>query len=125
MRDLIERLTEDVEMLKDGYQENLTIAWHSTVMRHAAKDIQEALQRLVESQAMSVHPQVQKPAVALPDGWIEWIGGECPVGRQDTVSFLRRSGEMVESIDCADDFNWGRYDRDMDTDIIGYRIDPA
>lgn len=46
MSDLIERLREDAEMLKDGHQANLTEAWHTVAMKHAAKDAIEAADAL-------------------------------------------------------------------------------
>ena len=40
---LLERLREDVEMLQDGYQTNLTERWHTVTMKEAAQDISEAI----------------------------------------------------------------------------------
>ncbi len=50
--DLIERLEENAEMLRDGLQlPNLTEAWHNVVMKQAAKDALEAAAAL-RSQAL-------------------------------------------------------------------------
>lgn len=40
--DIVERLELNAEMLKDGYQKNLTKLWHSVVVRDAALDAIEA-----------------------------------------------------------------------------------
>ena len=42
MSDLVERLRQDTEMLKDGHQTNLTNLWHSEVVKDAAKDCWQA-----------------------------------------------------------------------------------
>lgn len=41
-KELVERLREDWEMLKDGCQDNLTRAWHDVIMKTAAMDVSEA-----------------------------------------------------------------------------------
>ena len=47
---LVERLRQDAEMLKDGYQRNLTELWHGVVVKDAAKACAAAAD-LLESQA--------------------------------------------------------------------------
>jgi hypothetical protein len=47
---LVERLRQDAEMLKDGYQRNLTELWHGVVVKDAAKACAAAAD-LIESQA--------------------------------------------------------------------------
>jgi hypothetical protein len=47
---LVERLRQDAEMLKDGYQRNLTELWHGVVVKDAAKACTAAAD-LLESQA--------------------------------------------------------------------------
>ena len=42
MTGLSERLRQDAEMLRDGWQENLTELWHSETVKDAAKDCAEA-----------------------------------------------------------------------------------
>lgn len=53
------------------------------------------------------------------DGWIEWGGGECPVGADDLVVTKYRSGE-IQPADDADSWSWlhdfGKYD------IVAYRV---
>lgn len=43
VKGLLERLKEDIELLQDGYQSNLTERWHSITMKEAAQDISEAI----------------------------------------------------------------------------------
>lgn len=43
MGDLVERLRDDHDMLSDGYQVNLTRAWHDVAMREASDDCAEAV----------------------------------------------------------------------------------
>jgi hypothetical protein len=47
---LVERLRQDAEMLRDGYQRNLTELWHGVVVKDAAKACAAAAD-LLESQA--------------------------------------------------------------------------
>lgn len=51
---LVERLRQDAEMLKDGYQSNLTELWHGVVVKDAAKACAEAAD-LIESQAQAMN----------------------------------------------------------------------
>jgi len=51
MNDLIDRLRQDAEMLKDGHQENLTKLWHSEVVKGAAKDLMEAASEIARLRA--------------------------------------------------------------------------
>jgi hypothetical protein len=57
---LVERLRQDADMLKDGYQRNLTELWHGVVVKDAAKACAAAAD-LLESQAK-----------ALSDAAAEW-----------------------------------------------------
>jgi hypothetical protein len=57
---LVERLRQDAEMLRDGYQRNLTELWHGVVVKDAAKACAAAAD-LLESQAE-----------ALRDAAAEW-----------------------------------------------------
>jgi hypothetical protein len=57
---LVERLRQDAEMLRDGYQNNLTELWHGVVVKDAAKACAAAAD-LLESQAQ-----------ALRDAAVEW-----------------------------------------------------
>lgn len=41
-KELVERLREDWEMLKDGFQDNLTRTWHDHAMGNAAMDCSAA-----------------------------------------------------------------------------------
>ena len=50
---LVERLRQDADMLKDGYQRNLTELWHGVVVKDAAKACAAAAD-LLESQARAL-----------------------------------------------------------------------
>jgi len=50
---LVERLRQDADMLKDGYQRNLTELWHGVVVKDAAKACAAAAD-LLESQAKAL-----------------------------------------------------------------------
>ncbi len=60
VNNLVERLRQDAEMLKDGYQSNLTELWHGVVVKDAAKAC-EAAADLIEAQTQ-----------ALSDAKAEW-----------------------------------------------------
>ncbi|NEG57996.1 hypothetical protein [Pantoea agglomerans] len=60
------------------------------------------------------------------EDWIEWGGGECPVGNlfSDTVMVIEvrfRTGNTERS-SRPESYSWERYERA--TDIIAYRIIP-
>jgi hypothetical protein len=50
---LVERLRQDAEMLREGYQRNLTELWHGVVVKDAAKACAAAAD-LIESQAQAL-----------------------------------------------------------------------
>ena len=52
------------------------------------------------------------------DGWIEWKGGECPVGEGDRIDVKFSDGD--EFFDVDSDWDWG-YDADI-CNIIAYRL---
>lgn len=56
------------------------------------------------------------------DGWIEWSGGECPVGEDVVVEIKTRDGEI--QLDQAYGWNWGHEEGSpvKDRQIIAYRI---
>lgn len=94
-----------------------------------ALETADALEAQASNSTSQTTPASSEPqtaaseAINIPDGWIEWLGGKCPAGQKDVVSFLRRSGERVDGVGNPDAFNWGRYDRHMPSDIIAYHID--
>lgn len=52
------------------------------------------------------------------DGWIEWGGGECPVGEGDRIDVKFSDGDTLLNVDC--DWDWGE---DVDgCNIIAYRL---
>ncbi|WP_370426117.1 hypothetical protein AB9Q52_011090 [Pantoea vagans] len=54
--------------------------------------------------------------------WIEWKGGECPVGDSGRVDLKLHNGHITRDVpaSCVDD--WSH--KDLMTDIIAYRIIP-
>lgn len=58
----------------------------------------------------------QQPA---DDGWIEWDGGECPVGPNAVVEVKLRSGSGYQGWQ-AKTFDWPHLG--MPLDIIAYRV---
>lgn len=63
--------------------------------------------------------QYEAALAAKNDGWIEWGGGECPVGAGEMVSVMFRSNEMMVAnvVDCC---RWNH--NGTDSDIIAYRL---
>lgn len=57
-----------------------------------------------------------------PDDWIEWKGGECPVGSGARVEVKLRNGQIlsVYSSDQSDEWDWPQSRRPLD--IIAYRL---
>ena len=68
--------------------------------------------------AESRSPEARADAVALPDGWIEWRGGKCPVPDGVVVNYRMRVGAV--STDPAERLTWQR--DGFDWDIVAYRI---
>lgn len=52
------------------------------------------------------------------DGWIEWKGGECPVGEDDLIDVKFSDGDSFFGVDNA--WDWS-YDHDI-CNIIAYRL---
>ncbi len=53
------------------------------------------------------------------DGWIEWKGGNCPVGYSTIVDVKTKIGDVFERY-VADKFHWKHLG--SEGDIIAYRI---
>lgn len=70
----------------------------------------------LEAELKSLRQQVKAPDA---DGWIEWGGGECPVGDGTLIGVKYRSGYAVP--DCEPELqDWEH--SGFATDIIAYRI---
>jgi hypothetical protein len=54
------------------------------------------------------------------DGWIEWHGGECPVGKDVRVDIKTRASGHIYSGDLGGEYYWHQSGRP--NDIIAYRI---
>lgn len=72
----------------------------------------------LEAELEQLRQQVKGPA---DDGWIEWAGGECPVGVEQMVEVRWR--DRATDIDLAGFYDWfvqnGEYSA---SDIIAYRV---
>lgn len=55
-------------------------------------------------------------------GWIEWRGGECPVGRYETVQIKLRDDNHIERPRSACECDWRHLPNDAGQDIIAYRV---
>lgn len=67
--DLVERLREDDEMLRDGYQINLTLTWHTHAMQQAAKDCIEAANR-IEADTKLIQ-EMREALQRVEDRWLQ------------------------------------------------------
>jgi hypothetical protein len=52
--------------------------------------------------------------------WIEWNGGDRPVGKDAVVNVMFRSGETQSKLCEADAWSWKHYGRECD--IVAYKI---
>ena len=60
-----------------------------------------------------------KPEFKVPDGWIEWKGGECPVDKGDRIDVKFESG--LERVNVHAAWNW-RHNNQGQYNIIAYRL---
>ncbi len=83
-------------------------------------DVLRALEaaEAVRVKAESNLQKVQIPTSTIPEGFIPWHGGECPVAEGTKVETMLRNGEPWV-LENAENFFWLHEDAD---DIIGYRI---
>jgi hypothetical protein len=72
----------------------------------------------VRVKAESNLQKVQIPTSTIPEGFIPWHGGECPVAEGTKVETMLRNGEPWV-LENAENFFWLHEDAD---DIIGYRV---
>jgi hypothetical protein len=66
---------------------------------------------------------MREPTLVLESGWTKWDGGPCPFPDGEVIEFRRRNGEFIRH-SFPNDFNWGRYNVEMPTDIIAYKRAP-
>lgn len=68
---------------------------------------------------------VEQPKPELPEGFIAWHGGECPVNKDAVVGLMFRDGDVFEKLSRkAGCYRW-QHDG-TSSDIIGYKIiEPA
>lgn len=60
--------------------------------------------------------------VSLPDGFIVWRGGECPVDPYDVVQVVYRSGMLSEPGFTAHNYQGWRHEG-RDEDVVAYKCD--
>ena len=85
--------------------------------KDAETDIREAIVSL--DRWSDMRAEEAAPAAAADDGWIEWGGGECPVGVYERVLYRLREG--YEGTACGSDMlRWSH--EGLGSDIIAYRI---
>lgn len=91
------------------------------------QDVQEAIDTLTRYQGMqredSTQPAPAKPARAeelqADDGWVEWGGGECPVGSGVNVDVRLRGGGFLRGTPAG--AHYWRYSG-VSADITAYRL---
>jgi hypothetical protein len=90
--------------------------------------LRKALTRALETaeavrvKAESNLQKVQIPTSALPEGFIPWHGGECPVAEGTAGEVLLRNATKVQDDDIGSGLFWAHDELADPTDIIGYRI---
>lgn len=63
-------------------------------------------------------PEYAPESVGLDGGWIEWGGGNCPVGLNDRVDVVFKSGAMHTA--CAGAFGWCHHG--IGGDIVKWKL---
>lgn len=53
------------------------------------------------------------------DGWIEWAGGECPVGPEDAVEVKCKNGDTYKGW-APETYGWEHFG--LQHDVIAYRV---
>jgi hypothetical protein len=89
-----------------------------TIAMRAALEAAEAVRVKAESNLQ----KVQIPTSTLPEGFIPWHGGECPVAEGTAGEVLLRNATKVQDDDIGSGFFWAHDEFADPTDIIGYRI---
>lgn len=118
-KDLSIQPVEYIHANSIGYFEGNVIKyvtrWKS---KGGVSDLEKAkhyIELLIELESKELN---QPDPVELKDGWIKWVGGDCPVDRFETVEVKLACG--TESLFEADQFHW-EHNGDG-SDIVGYRI---
>jgi hypothetical protein len=84
-------------------------------------DMRSALEaaEAVRVKAESNLQKVQIPTSTIPEGFIPWHGGECPVAEETAVDYVMRDGYVIRE-SRAKNLRWKHINADCD--IIAYRI---
>lgn len=95
---IAEALRQDAEMLKDGWQRNLTKLWHSEVVRDAAKDCDAAADILDDM--LRALEKVRGVIVNVMQVATEEAGFAEP-DNGDAAWFAEHGQEALDAIDAA------------------------
>jgi hypothetical protein len=107
----------------DWYQGNIV----KYASRHHSKGGADDLRKVIHYAELALEAQYGQPAADAPetitvhacdDAWIEWNGGECPVGPDVMVEAVSRGGYQFTR--RAGDVWWNHLD--VLSDIIKYRV---
>jgi hypothetical protein len=120
----IKELEERVERMEAG---SLPQQQTTNMIHLAAKTQQDyptVMRKLADSELRDENNQLRFIlsilAAVKDDGWIEWHGGECPVGRDVRVDIKTRASGHIYSGDLGGEYYWHQSGRP--NDIIAYRI---
>ena len=114
---------EFIEANNIGFLEGCVIkraTRHNRPTGKGRQDIEKAiheLQLLLELRYPSTDGGVKNE---YGDGWIEWHGGECPVGPEAVGSIKLRNGEFITTSIKLNRFEWRHIENN--NDIIAYRL---
>ena len=98
--------------LLDALKGLMALPDHRVDLRDAAKAARSAITR---AEAALAEP---KPDA---DGWIPWVGGECPVNPDALVRV--RFADFLEEGGCrACQYQWHRSNPHAPSDIVAYRV---
>lgn len=107
----VQQIDPDGDVFFRGYRGLLDIEAIESIISHAETDA-EKIARLEAELAKA--PQ-----------WIDWSGGECPVGPYTMVVVRRRDGELVMRKADFFKWEWPAQKGDPDCDIIAYMVLPS
>ena len=107
----------------DWYQGNIV----KYASRHHNKGGADDLRKVIHYAELALEAQYGQPDADAPetitapdDDWIEWKGGDCPVGPDVMVEVETRNGGR--GICAAHALDWSHYAAPSAFDIIKYRV---
>jgi len=105
-------------------------AWNRQMTHDVQQDMRASMRAALEAaedvpaKAESNLQKVQIPTSTIPEGFIPWHGGECPVAGRTVVDCVMR-GRYVVHESAAKNLRWNHLNEDdtrIIADIIAYRI---